>query len=116
MTSAAAFRFMPRRPVLSTSSNMDLLHPIDGWLGHADPLGDWTEATLQQHKERLSIDMDISLDQLEIYAPEIFQDQRKSGRWMRSTQIGRPLEGLRLCRLQSHGRTFGAHTLGDVPL
>jgi hypothetical protein len=93
VTSAAAFRFMPRRPVLSISSNMDLLHPIDGWLGHADPLGDWTDAILQQHKERLSIDMDISLDQLEIYAPEIFRDQRKSGRWMRSTQIGRPQRG-----------------------
>lgn len=106
VTSAAAFRFMPRRPVLSTSSNVDLLQSIDGWLGHADPLRDWTEATLQQHKERLSIDMDISVDRLEIYTPEIFRDQRKSGRWMRATQIGRPLEGLRLCRIQSHGRSF----------
>jgi hypothetical protein len=104
--SAAAFRFMPRKSVLSTSLNKEILQSIDGWLGHADPLRDWTVATLQQHKERLSIDMDISVDRLEIYAPEIFQEQRKSGRWMRATQIGRPLEGLRLCRIQSHVRSF----------
>jgi hypothetical protein len=108
LTSAAAFRFVPRRAVLSTSSNMDLLQSIDGWLGHADPLREWTAAILQQHNARLSIDMNIGVDQLDVYVPEIFRDQRKSGRWMGATQIGRPLDGLRLCRLRSGARVFGS--------
>ncbi|UPJ47665.1 hypothetical protein IVB30_31020 [Bradyrhizobium sp. 200] len=108
LKSAATFRFMERRPVLSISSHRDLLQSIDGWLGHVDPLREWTEAVLQQHNARLSIDMDIGVEQLDIYAPDIFRDQRKAGRWMRAAQIGRPLEGLRLCRLQSGARAFRA--------
>jgi hypothetical protein len=108
LTSAAAFRFTPRRQVLSTSSNRNLLRPIDGWLGHVDPLREWTHAVLQQQNAQLSIDMDIGVEQLDVYVPEIFRDQRKSGRWMHATQIRQPLEGLRLCRLQSSARVYGA--------
>jgi hypothetical protein len=108
LKSAAAFRFVERRPVLSVSSQRDLLQSIDGWLGHVDPLREWTEAVLRQHNARLSIDMDIGVEQLDVYAPDIFRDQRKTGRWMPATQIGRPLEGLRLCRLQGGARAFGA--------
>jgi hypothetical protein len=108
VTSTAAFRFAPRRSVLSKSSNANLLRSIDGWLGHADPLREWAQAVLQEHSARLSIDMDIAVDQLDVYAPEIFRDQRKSGRWMHAKLVGRPLDGLRLCRLQSSARVFGA--------
>jgi hypothetical protein len=96
---AAAFRAVARRPVVSNSPTKDLVRTIDNWLGHADPLVPWTRAILQQHEARLSIDMDIAADQLEVYVPEIFKEQRKPGRWMRAPQIARPLEGLRLCRL-----------------
>ncbi|MGY3478732.1 hypothetical protein [Bradyrhizobium ottawaense] len=107
-TSASTFRFAERRSVLSVSSRRELLQSIDGWLGYVDPLREWTEAVLQQHNARLSIDMDIGVEQLDVYAPDIFRDQRKTGRWMRAVQIGRPLEGLRLCRLQGGARAFGA--------
>ena len=51
---------------------------------------------------------------IEIYAPEIFRDQRKAGRWMRAVQVLRPLDGLRLCRPISNSRSFGAiHFLGS---
>jgi hypothetical protein len=50
----------------------------------------------------------IAVDQLDVYAPEIFRDQRKSGRWMHAKQVGGPLDGLRLCRLQNSARVFGA--------
>jgi hypothetical protein len=108
LKSAAAFRFVERRPVLAISSNRDVLQSIDGWLGRVDPLREWTHAVLQQHNARLSIDMDIGVEQLDVYAPDIFRDQRKTGRWMRAARIGRPLEGLRLCRLQGGARAFGA--------
>ncbi len=86
----------------------DVLQTMDGWLGHADPLREWTNAVLQQHTARLSLDMNIGVEQLEVYAPEVFESQRKVGRWIRAVQIGHALEGLRLCRLRHGAGTFGA--------
>src|SRR5260370_2313414 len=52
--------------------------------------------------------MGLAVDQFEIYGPEIFGDQHKTGRWMRAVQVPRPLDGLRLCRPISNSRSFGA--------
>lgn len=108
LSSAAAFRYAPRQAVLANHVNKAMLHPADWWFGHADPLIDWTRGVLRQHEARLSSEMGLSVDQFEIYAPEIFRDQRKAGRWMRGVQVLRPLDGLRLCRPISNSRSFGA--------
>jgi hypothetical protein len=104
--STAAFRHVGRRPILITPAK-DILQTIESWLGHTDPIREWTDSTLHQHAARLSVDMDIGVEPLEIYAPEIFRDQRKAGRWIRAAQVGRALEGLRLCRLRQGAGAFG---------
>jgi hypothetical protein len=108
LSSAAAFRYAGRRATLANPANKTLLHPADWWFGHADPLVDWTRGVLRQHEARLSGEMGLPVDQFEIYAPEIFLDQHKTGRWMRAVQVPRPLDGLRLCRPISNSRSFGA--------
>lgn len=108
LSSAASFRFVPRRPTLANQPNKEILRSADWWFGHADPLAEWTRGVLKQHEARLSGEMGLSVDQLEIYAPEIFRDQRRAGRWIRAVQVLRPLEGLRLCRPVNNSRNFGA--------
>jgi hypothetical protein len=108
LSSVAGFRYTARRAVLANHVNKAVLHPADWWFGHADPLVDWTRGVLRQHEARLSSEMGLSVEQCEIYAPEIFRDQRKVGRWMRAVQVPRPLDGLRLCRPISNSRNFGA--------
>jgi hypothetical protein len=109
--SAACFRRADRKSLLTNPSNKEILHPIDRWFGHTDPLKEWTLAVLKQYEVRLSGEMGLPVDQFEIYAPEILRDQRKAGRWMPAAQVVTPLEGLRLCR--PVGNTFGAiHFLG----
>jgi hypothetical protein len=105
--STAAFRHVGRRSILITPAK-DILQTIDRWLGYADPIREWTNSILQQHGARLSVNMDIGVEPLEIYAPEIFRDQRKAGRWIRATEIDRALDGLRLCRLRQGTGVFGA--------
>jgi hypothetical protein len=108
LSSVAAFRYAARRAVLADHVNKAALRSADWWFGHADPLVNWTRGVLKQHEARLSTEMGLPVDELEIYAPEIFRDQRKAGRWMRAVQVSRPLEGLRLCRPISNSRSFGA--------
>ena len=108
LSSVATFRYAARRATLADQVNKAVFHTADWWFGHADPLASWTRGVLRQHKSRLSNEMGLSVDQFEIYAPEIFRDQRKAGRWMRAVQVLRPLDGLRLCRPISNARSFGA--------
>jgi hypothetical protein len=42
----------------------------------------------------------LSAEHLEVYAPDVIQSQRRTGRWIAAAQIGRPLHGPRLCRPQ----------------
>jgi hypothetical protein len=107
LSSISAFRYAARRPVLAQHGNKAVLHSADWWFGHADSLVDWTRGVLRQHEARLSSEMGLPVDQLEIYAPEIFRDQRKAGRWMRAVEVARSLDGLRLCRPISSSRSFG---------
>lgn len=74
------------------------LQPIDAWLGTVQPLREWTETILAKHEQRMAADQDLSADQLEVYAPDVFEAQKQKGRWMPIRQASHPLKGVRLCR------------------
>lgn len=107
LKSTAAFRYVARRPILITPAK-DVLQTIDALLGHADPIREWTDSVLRQYAARLSVNIDIGVEPLEIYAPDVFRDQRKIGRWIRATQINHAIEGLRLCRIRQGAGVYGA--------
>ena len=93
--------------VLKVQESNELVVSVDGWLGYHQPLAEWTAQMLSHHESRMDIVEGLSAEQLEIYAPDMIQFQRQSGRWVAAKQIGRSLDGLRLCRPQDgHARTW----------
>jgi hypothetical protein len=112
--SAAATRFVHRNDLAANAHNADLMQSVDIWLGTTEPLSTWTKATLAAHMQRMSLPQDISVDQVEIYAPELFRDQHRLGRWMPAGQVARPILGPRLFRpLASYAREYARpHYLG----
>jgi hypothetical protein len=96
---AGATRFISSA-VLRTPENRDITQSVDAWLGETQPLSDWTEQILSAHEARMEVLQGLSAEQLEVYAPDVFRNQRRSGRWIAVGQIGRPLDGIRLCQPQ----------------
>jgi hypothetical protein len=94
---AAATRFV-RRIDLKNHAGFRLIQSLDAWLGFSDPLPLWTKRTIAAHRERLSASEEMAADQLEVYAPDVYRDRKKHGRWMPATEINRSIDGPRLCR------------------
>ena len=40
----------------------------------------------------------LSVEQLELYAPDILRSQQRTGRWIPAGNVGRTIDGMRLCR------------------
>lgn len=110
---AAATRFV-RRIDLKYHAAFRLIQSLDDWLGFSDPLPLWTKRTIAAHLERLSASEEMAADQLEVYAPDLYRDRKKHGRWMPATEIHRSIDGPRLCRpLAAHARAYARpHYLG----
>lgn len=96
---AGATRFVGNE-ALRAPGNRDITQSVDAWLGEMPPLPEWTAQVLVAHEARMELMQDLSADQLEIYAPDVLRSQRRPGRWIAAGQIGRPLDGVRLCRPQ----------------
>lgn len=96
---AGPTRFLGQR-VLDKSGNRDIAQSVDAWLGHVAPLEPWTAQILAVHKARMDLMQDTSADQLEIYAPDLLQKERRPGRWIAAGDVHRPIEGIRLCQPQ----------------
>ena len=82
----------------SSSNETAFLQSIDEWLGCEDSLDTWTQRVLDSHRAKLTSVDDITADQLEIYAPDIFLSRRQNGRWLEARQLTQGIDGLRLCR------------------
>jgi hypothetical protein len=101
LTCAAASRFVGRAP-LQINEHQEILQPIDAWLGDEDTLQHWTMDFLARHEGRMEAAHGVSADQLEVYAPDIAQKQRRPSRWLPAVHITIALEGTRLCRPMQH--------------
>jgi hypothetical protein len=99
LTCAGTSRFVGA-VVLEAKGNDDLLVSVDGWLGYQQPLAAWTAQLLARHEGRMEAVEGLSAEHLELYAPDVLQAQRRTGRWIAAGQIGRALDGPRLCRPQ----------------
>ena len=86
--------------VFEAEGNRDLVVSVDSWFGHQQPLAAWTAQGLSHYEGRMDVVEGLSAEHLELYAPDVIQAQRRSGRWIAAGQIGRSLDGLRLCRPQ----------------
>lgn len=98
-TCAGTSRFVGAA-VFEAKGNDDLVVSIDAWLGHQQPLAAWTAHLLAHHESHMETVEGLSAEHLELYAPDVIQAQRRTGRWIAAGQIGRPLDGPRLCRPQ----------------
>ena len=98
-TCAGTSRFVGAA-VFKQKGNDDLVVSMDTWLGHQKPLAAWTAHLLAHHESHMETVEGLSAEHLELYAPDVIQTQRRAGRWIAAGQIGRPLDGLRLCRPQ----------------
>lgn len=99
-TCAGTSRFV-RASVFEAQGNEELVVSVDGWLGHQQPLAAWTAQVLSHHEDRMDTVEGLSAEHLELYAPDVIQAQRRTGRWIAAGQIGRSLDGPRLCRPQN---------------
>lgn len=99
LTCAAASRFVDA-VAFEAKDNDDLVVSMDGWFGRQQPLAEWTMQLLARHEARMEAVEGLSAEQLELYAPDVIQPQRRTGRWIAAGQIGRALDGPRLCRPQ----------------
>jgi hypothetical protein len=96
--SAGVARFCAVPSATLTEKLQTHVQSIDTWLGTVEPLREWTESTLAKHEQGMAADQDLSADQLEVYAPDVFEAQKQKGRWMPIRQASRALKGVRLCR------------------
>lgn len=104
---AATARFVRRAHLRSTAVTLDAVQSVDAWLGFAEPLAAWTQRSISFYVRQFSPLEVTSADALEIYAPDLYRDQRKVGRWMSASEIHHTLPEPRLCRPRAvHARTF----------
>jgi hypothetical protein len=104
---AATARFIRRAHLQSTATALDAVQSLDEWLGHSEPLRSWTNRAISFYHQQLSRAEGTSADALEIYAPDLFRDSRKLGRWMSASEVHQALPELRLCRPRaSHARLY----------
>jgi hypothetical protein len=98
VSSVGGARFVVR---LTTSSDKKLdsyIQSADDWLGQEEPLDVWTRRLLEQLRARLAPSGDVTADQLEVYAPDLFAARRQNGRWFEARQLTQAIAGPRLCR------------------
>lgn len=50
------------------------------------------------HDSRMEQSHGLSVEQLELYAPDILRSQQRTGRWIPAGHVGRAIDGVRLCR------------------
>jgi hypothetical protein len=96
---AGATRFVGPSVFEATGSD-DFAISTDTWLGEVHALAAWTALILASHEARMEAIEGLSAEYLEVYAPDVAQAQHRSGRWLPASQIGRSLDGVRLCRPQ----------------
>jgi hypothetical protein len=94
ISSAGASRFA----ALDSVNDRDLMQSVDSWLGQSTALDAWTAQMLALYESRMEALHGLTVDHLEIYAPDILRTQRRSGRWISADELGRPLGGVRMCR------------------
>lgn len=98
VSSVGSARFV-RQPTISNQKRFDAyIQSTDDWLGHEEPLNVWTHRLLAQLRTSLTPSGDVTADQLEIYAPDLFAVRRQNGRWFEARQLTQAVAGLRLCR------------------
>lgn len=113
--SAGAGRFVRRAGVTLSAVAQDTIQSVENWLGYPESLAAWTDRAISFYRDRLSSSQETGADALEIYAPDIYRDRRRQGRWMPAIEIRNPLPELRLCRPHSaRGRNYNTpYYLGD---
>jgi len=94
----ASTRFAPASLKLPGDKCGPYTQTVDDWLGADTPLDAWTQRFLDEHRAKLVTSGDVTADQLEIYAPDIFLARRQNGRWFEARQLTEEIGGLRLCR------------------
>jgi len=98
-SSVASARFALSPPTKPHSNKGETYkQTVDNWLGIDAPLNVWTRRLLDEHRAKLIASGDVTADQLEIYAPDIFAARRQNGRWFEARQLTQEMGGLRLCR------------------
>jgi hypothetical protein len=83
---------------LTKAEHRAIVQSMDDWLGPSTPLSAWTAQVLASHDARMEPSHGLSVDQLELYAPDIVSSQQRTGRWIPAGHVGRPIDGVRLCR------------------
>jgi hypothetical protein len=83
---------------LTKPEHRAVTHSMDDWLGPSTPLSAWTAQVLAIHDSRMEQSHGLSVEQLELYAPDILRSQQRTGRWLPTGHVGRAIEGVRLCR------------------
>ncbi len=91
-------RLVAQASLKKPSSFLDLVSPIETWLGPSDRLPIWTGNILSAYTKRLSAPDEIDADQLEVYAPDIMRKQRRPTPWVPASHINQALAELRICR------------------
>ena len=83
---------------LTKAENRAIVQSMDDWLGPSTPLSAWTAQVLASHVSRMEPLHGLSVEQLELYAPDILRSQGRTGRWIPAGHVGRVIDGVRLCR------------------
>jgi hypothetical protein len=95
---AGTARFLMLPQLQRNAQLRPYLQSVDVWLGQDESLRPWTERFLRSYELRLTSSNDAVAEQLEIYAPDLFDARHKKGRWMPASQLTRSLPDVRLCR------------------
>lgn len=89
-------RFIPRASLKPSYER--LMQTFDDWLGITEKLPQWTEIVIAEHAKRFSPPEDVSAEQVEVYAPDVAQKQRRGDAWIPAVQISQPFPKPRMCR------------------
>src|SRR5205823_2804759 len=69
---AGIARFLKHPASRNSTQLRPYLQSVDLWLGTNEPLRPWAEQLLRAYEARLTSSSDVSAEQLEIYAPDLF--------------------------------------------
>lgn len=83
---------------LTRAEHHAIVQSMDDWLGPSTPLSVWTAQVLATHNSLMEQSYGLSVEQLELYAPDILRSQQRTGRWIPAGHVGRAIDGVRLCR------------------
>lgn len=83
---------------LTKPEHRAIVQPIDDWLGRSTTVSAWAAKVLASHESRMEQSHGLSVEQLELYAPDILRGQQRMGRWIPAGHVSRAIDGVRLCR------------------